>query len=184
MRVRESAPRVDVDIDGAIGSSALDDRATVEPAGSAPAAAAPGVRTVASARATPDVDLRVPTDACAPRDAPLRSSEGSLSDIEVLPVLLRRVLGAGVRACLAEAHARDPSIEGLLVLSFGMKPEGGIAGTSVGAGVGDAELHRCVERVFDTTPTPQIMSGRVSGLRLVLCADGRAQWREPSGGYR
>lgn len=171
----EAAPHVDVSLDGPV----LD----APPPASASAPAAPSVRTVASGAPEPTIETRVPDGACGPRDAPVVRETRTLTELEALPMILRRVLEKDVERCVAEAHERDATMEGLLVLSFFMKSGGGLQGTRVTEGAGDALLHRCVESVFDAAAMPDLVVGGVRRFPLVVCGDGRAQFHE-LGTYR
>ena len=163
----EGTPHVDVAL-----TPVLDDapRATSS-------AGRPVARTVAHADAS-DIDTHVPAGACGPPDAPLVRDTGMLTELEALPILLRRVLRDDVARCARAAHERDASMQGLLVLSFELTAPGDIERTRVAQGAGDAALHRCIEDAFDAASTPTIIVGGITHFPLVLCEDGRVQWRE------
>jgi outer membrane biosynthesis protein TonB len=108
----------------------------------------------------PDPHVQIPVEVT------LTGAEGAF-DGEVLRRVVRRRLGT-VRRCYREALGRVPDLEGRLVATFVIRPDGRVSGARVVEDtVGDAELKTCAERVLARLRFPEPPDSEVD-VRLPL----------------
>jgi outer membrane biosynthesis protein TonB len=118
--------------------------------------------------------------ACAPaqpgRPPVVRVGDaGQGAALEPVRRVLRRDASAEVARCAAEARKGQPKLEGVVLMRFVVTAEGALSGASVLVSPGDDALHACLASAIERPKVPKIAEGNttVSGVPVVLCADGR-----------
>ena len=161
------------------------------PAPIAPASAASAAPPGASSADAPSRDevASIPEGACvrkppAPGPPRVRAPRDDGSPLPLIKDMLAKQARAAVDACLAEARARTPGLQGRLVMTVALPPEGGVSKAVIDAGAGDGALHRCVTEALRRTAMPSFSNGGTLNLSryvIALCPDGTAAWPTSQG---